>query len=277
MIILWMNFCIYRTLDTGGLEKSMSKHTSQPLPQFEESSSTMEFIAQHKAVQWVAQHGRYVLWGLFALAAISVFYYRSQGSSNSAIAPYFKADIEYETFVKNSNPLVEQESLNGLFSILEKIPSLHGKYDAGIAQTLLNRDQVIQALPYANGTLARTEQNQLPDYASFARTTLLIGEKKYDEALQSALGLKTTLETGTAENRQAQQSLYLMNLLRIASLYEEKGAVKEEINAWQQFKAARTLFPQAFDLLTGQLQEGQISLMQYIEAREKVLASFAIK
>lgn len=88
-------------------------------------------------------------------------------------------------------------------------------------QRLLNKNEgfVPKLTEKALKSLKRTEK-ELPTYSEFARTSLLIIEKKYDVALQHSLQLKEELKNSK------ETALYGHNLLRIAFL-ERKLHQKE--------------------------------------------------
>lgn len=248
-----------------------------------ETPDLSDSIAESPIIQWIAQNGRTLLWIFLGLLAAALLIHKIfWGAFGDSAQDYYKADGEYYTFDTSTDPKVQQEALNTLSTLLKRRPDLQSKYDGRIAQTLLTRDDLKQALPFAERTLARTSQDNLPFYADYANTTLLISAQKYEDALKTALALKDKMIAEAKENGGAQEfgdALYLFNLLRIAMLQQQLGQNAEELKAWQEFKQAAVrssetsyfVQPEMFETILKQLQEGKASLFNYIEAREKLL------
>src|SRR5205814_443517 len=109
---------------------------------------------------------------------------------NGSASDYLKVDGEFYSFEKGKDDKTQQAALNTLTALLNSHPDLQSKYDALIAQTLINRGAIKEALPFAERTLARTGKDHLTFYSDFAHTTLLMSEQNYPEALKKAQDLK---------------------------------------------------------------------------------------
>jgi hypothetical protein len=251
----------------------MKKHSD---PELEVNS--LEFsstLAEHPIVQWVSQHGRWLLGALILAIAIVLFLVRTLGGSSHAEYSYIKVENEFNRFLKNLNKNSDAGAqplgLESLTQMLKQHPELQAKYDGPIAQALLNAEDVKSATIFADRTLARTESNHLLDYMSYARTTLLIENKRYEDALKQANELKQQmLDVFKTADSNPQRSfgdvLYTFNLLRLALLHQETGDVRGELAAWEELKTA-----DSFNLVMAPFLQGKITLQEYILAREQQL------
>lgn len=247
-----------------------------------ENHDLSDSIAESPLIQWIAHNGRALLWIFLGLLAATFLIHKIfWGSFGGSEQDYYKAEGEYYTFDSSTDPKAQQEALLSLSSLLKRHPDLQSKYDGPMAQTLINREDFKQALPFAERTLVRTGQDHLPFYADYAETTLMINDQKYGEALKKALALKGKMIEAKEDPHATEfgDPLYLFNLLRIAMLQQQLEQKSEELKAWQEFKQAaiqsseKSYFvqPEMFEAILKQLQEGRASLFNYIEAREKLL------
>jgi len=67
--------------------------------------------------------------------------------------------------------------------------------------------------------------------------------------------------------------LYGFNLLRIASLQQQLGSKTEELNAWKEWKQFAQSDTKSSQKLINHFKDGNVSITNYIEAREKKLKS----
>ncbi len=252
----------------------MNKHTSSPTPPLP-SLSFIETLGEHRIIQWISEHGKFLAWGLLALiTAIFLIYRLLGGPSTHAEKDYFQAENDFTTFRKATDPKAQEEALDKLAAILKRRPELQSKYDGLVAQLLLDRNQVNQALTYANRTASRTGKDHLPLYANYAQNSLLISEKKYPEALKQTLDLQQQLIASQPQN----DTLLIFNMLRIPILHQQLGNKIEELKAWQQLKqlaaakGEKNVKPEVFETIINQLRDGNVSLLNYIETREQLLS-----
>ncbi|MBS0624716.1 MAG: hypothetical protein JSS32_01545 [Verrucomicrobia bacterium] len=120
------------------------------------------------------------------------------------------------------------ELFQELSRVLKKTPELKDKYDARIAQKLIEANLSDKALPYAERVIARL-QEESPLHALFVETTLMIEKKAFQEALESAMSLKEKIGTDDSV-------LYAHNLLRIAFLQQALENGPGEMAAWRDFE-----------------------------------------
>ncbi|NGX43119.1 MAG: hypothetical protein K940chlam7_01410 [Chlamydiae bacterium] len=259
-------------------------------PPQEEKPGLADLINENPYVQWVVEKRGfipYVVLAVFALIAITIKF--STGSSAKAESSYVAAEnnltMLYRSAQGEAGDPEREQALNNLKEITNAYPALRSKYDGSIAQLLLIQGDTVQATEFAERCLSRTAQDNLPYYSDFSRTTLLIAEEQYQQALQQAQTLKMTLlekaDQNDIENRNFGDALFAYNLLRIAMLQQKIGTPKEELQAWNEWKqyagigkqlqATKSIETEAFTILNDQIAEGSFSLTQYIEEREKHL------
>lgn len=153
------------------------------------------------------------------------------------------------------------EGLVALEGMFKKRPELKARYDAPIAQKLLSVKSAKSAAPYVERTLERTHQ---PYYSDYARTSLLVGEEKYGEALVEARALKEKLAL-----EKESSALFAFNLLRIATLCQELGDRKGELAAWEEMKVSSG--HEGFKQLLSHFSVQETTLLDYIKSREEDL------
>jgi hypothetical protein len=182
-----------------------------------------------------------------------------------------------------------KDALPRLEKLMRKHPELHQKYDSVIAQKFLSSSQSGLAASYASSTLKRIGEFS-PYYTKFALGSLMIAEGHLQEALDEAKNLKLQLEVDQSFWEKRSQVvrhgslLYAYNLLRIATLQKELGSMEEELAAWKELKQnagwaenpliSQTYDPEAYLLIQQNFRKQDISLLDYINHREKILTSF---
>lgn len=226
-------------------------------------------LSENKAIQWFIQNGRTLLWIFGAILLLILLFQRFVIGTPATGNEYLEAENEFHAFLKGKDPAIQEEALKKLSTLLKKHSDLQSKYDGEIAQTLLNRSAVEAAIPYAQRTFNRVHSDDLNLYENYAQTTFLIANKKYEEALKNAQDLRFNI-TQTSKGKEFGQTLFLFNQLRIAMLQQQLGNKMEELKAWEEFKQA-PVSPKAFETVTTQLEGGKVSLLDYIDTREKVL------
>lgn len=253
-------------------------------------------FADNPLIQWISDNGRLLLWILAGAILLFLLFYRfAGGSSAGAESDYLNAESEFITFQKGVNgkadPAVQQAAFDKLNAILNRRPELHAKYDGLIAQALIDKGDIKGAVPYADRTLARINTENVNLYSDYAKTTLVIANQHYEEALKQALALKQQMidnadvSVKNPEKKEFGDTLYTYNLLRIALLSQQIGDMGRELSAWEDFKTAASnietnlyvVNADALNEVTLPFQEGKTSLKDYIQAREKILKQAAVK
>lgn len=167
-----------------------------------------------------------------------------------------------------------------LSKLVKKHPELQARYDAPIGQYLLAAIAPQEAAPFIERTLLRTKQ---PYYSDYARTSLKISEKKYQEALDEALSLKDKMNSEPLywEKSKDSSSLFAFNLMRIATLSQQLNQSETEIEAWKEIKdyggwekdepPVELIGHEGFKQLLSHFSVQETTLLDYIEAREEEL------
>lgn len=236
----------------------------------------------NQAVQVLMQYGRGALFALLVAIAIIFLIYRlmTMGKEQKEM-DFWNATKEFQVFAKpsalNDDPLIREDALTKLNSILSTNPELYPKYDGLVAQTLINRGDAGDALPFAKRAISRTEPENQPYYTNYTRTTMLIAESRFDEALKEALALDTQMRDAIKQNlsiaqRKFGDSLFAFNLLRIGMLQQQLGLKDQERKTWQEWKQYVATIPstplsKAFQQQSAILTEGKVTLSDYIDAR----------
>ena len=174
------------------------------------------------------------------------------------------------------------ESFTQIKKLLMKHPELKAEYDPLIAQNLLIAGKAGEAKPFLDEILVR---NAHPYYSDYSQTSFTIASKNYEKALDEAVLLKQNLlqDQNFLEKQSYGSSLFAFNLLRIATLYQALNQQKEENLAWKEFKqcagweeeevSMHKIDKEGFDTLLSHFTIQEISLLDYVGAREKKLGS----
>lgn len=231
------------------------------------TSAVLSFMdthwTDHPAVEWISNNKQTLLWIVLGLFAALILSYRFLMNRNiNAEANFFRAQAEFVKF-QDTN---DAGSLSTLESIMKDHPELHQKYDGALAQTLLVEKQVTQAETFAQATFKRTANDSITLYHDYAATSLLIGNKNYQEALNHAQTLNAKLLEGTEK---PQGTLYLFNLIRLGLLNQELGLAKEEKQIWGNL--TNSLQQSDSDEVIHLFRIGQATLNEFIAERMQAL------
>ncbi len=173
-------------------------------------------MEENKYLNFFTKHWSKLLLGFLAIASLAAWGERFFSANRMQSQQDFLigAQILEQFYSGNTLPI---ESIETAEVILERHPELHPKYDTMLAMTYLSQRNPNKGLVYAKAPLKHVE---LPTpYLSYGATTLLIAEKRFDEAYQQAQALYTDLQGETTHT-----TLYGLNLLRLISLETEMGA-----------------------------------------------------
>lgn len=172
-------------------------------------------------VQFLIKNSRQIGYGALILLLVFILGYRFLAYRSSL------AEKDFIAAKEAAQDLKKESSLATLQSILSTHPSLQAKYDGLVGQTLLTQGKLEEAKPYIERTLARTQAEASPSDLEYAKTSLLIAEGHYDEALKNAYLLK---------ERDISPTLYAFNLIRIAFLERTLQNPAAEQKAWSELK-----------------------------------------
>lgn len=235
----------------------------------------------HKSTSdWIQSHVSSIVAigvGFLAVAGWTLYQWKSGSSGDYLVAE--------KTFNEWSGD--RSEKLIQLQKILKKHPELHAKYDGRIAQKLLLSSQEGLAASFSKATQKRIGELS-PYYTQFSNCSLLMGEKKFEEALTLSQSLKQSLHQDElfwktkSEIVKHGAVLYGYNLLRIAFLQQMLGNTQEELAAWKEFQReagwlaseppTRQLDPEAFYLISQNFQKNDVSLKDFVSARSRLLS-----
>lgn len=178
---------------------------------------------EYPIVQWIIHNGKSIgYWTLIALMGLFIASRFISSSQQKAERDFFQAE---QSAIELNATETQAQAISTLKEIMDRHPELHAKYDGLIAQALLTNNQVEEAAPFADETILRVNQEAPSPFISYSKTTLLIGNGNYQEALQQAYELKLSATDPT---------LYVFNTIRIALLERELGNKAEEKKAWEE-------------------------------------------
>ncbi len=207
------------------------------------------------------------------LAGLAVLAYSLQSGPK---APAF-AHAE-RMFAKWAASPQDEALFQEMTQALKKVPALQQKYEAILAQKLLEGGKGAEALRLAYHSLELAKE-ETPFHAAYAATSLLIEQGEYQTSLQQAVALKEQMARECDVARFAKDPmvggslLYAHNLLRIACLQQELGNRPGEKAAWEELEAFLNLkedSPLSQYVLSG-FHENGIDLSHYIAERKSAL------
>jgi hypothetical protein len=231
----------------------------------------------------IATYGRYFLYGLAALIAFLLIFFRiSSNKAANTEVDFISADNDFKEFQEasfsNGQTQAFNDSLNSLTLVVDRHSDLQAKFDAPIGEILLIENQAEKAAPFIERSLDRTQNSQTPYYQDFAKTTLSVSQGKYQEALSQATLLQDKMNQSINEKdalaRGYSDQLYILNLLRIATLNQQLDNGQAEADTLNKLslyiQEAKTKSPETKKYIDG-FTEGKATLNQYIDLRKKTL------
>lgn len=266
----------------------MKKNSKLEVLPSDDQNSWSSRLEDHAFPQWIASNGKGLLYILLGLILMIMIGYKLMNNfSNISEADFTNAEksyLQFENSIKEGNDaLVRSTALDKLTDIIAAHPELHAKYDGLIAENLLISGEYAKANDFASLAIHRTDDENNPFYSSYAKTTLIIANKQYDQALKDTLALKEQMDTdGQAHISNPEKAsfgtlLYALNLLRIGMLQQQLALKDQELKTWQEWKQLlrksqdqtlpKYLDGQLFIGFDSLLSEGGASFANYIESR----------
>ncbi len=194
-----------------------------------------------------------------------------QSESSGDESSYLVAEEKYSKWLKDPK---DEQSFLEMKKALKKVPDLERKYGAMIAQELFQRNQLADAIVFAEDALKHI-QLEAPFHAMYGQTSVLIEQGSFQDALELAVNLKESMDSFGFESiensKEAGSLLYAHNLLRIACLQKELSNKPGEKAAWD---ALEIFFDQRQSLakqVMGTFRDGGLDLSHYISERKKSL------
>ncbi len=228
--------------------------------------------SSHPAFEWLMNNKKIFIWGFLGLFVLLIAASRfATIRTLNAENDFFQAQAAFAEVQKEILPYENQAAstnLEELEAIMLRHPEIQPKYEGSLAQTLFITGNVPKAEKFANDIFKRTQPDYLQLYQDYSRTSLLIANGNYEEALTQAQQLKASLDQPDANGNPI---LYIYNLIRLAILYKETEQPKEELKTWEEFQN-QPIRLEAVAAANKVLKIGQASLNQYIEQRKKTLS-----
>lgn len=242
------------------MRASMSKSSPAKLKQIPSIDEWMDT----PFVEKVIENKGPILAGIGAVIALLVLSYVfiSQKTAGNE-QDYFLAERDFNQFVQKDGT---QEELDRLQAMMRLHPELQARYDGAIAQTLLIRNEAAQAQPFATSLFKRTASDHMEAYRAFGEATLLIASGNNAEAYTRTKQLQQKLEASPGK-----ETLYLFNLIRLATLQQLLGNTQEERVTWGELQSYLGSHPEALALIAQVFKEAPTALNLYAEQRKAVI------
>lgn len=164
----------------------------------------------------------------------------------------------------------DETAWHTLSQTLQNLSFAREKYTASIAQDLLNQKRHADA-----GKIAPTALQSLyktaPYHATYAKTSFLIAEGHYQEALEQAVHLKEKLaDLPSLDSSHGGGVLYGFNLLRIACLQNSLKNRSGELQALEELEQflSKQDDPELTSNIVSSFQEQGFTLNDYIAYRK---------
>jgi len=179
------------------------------------------------AGQWIYLHRN-----LLINVGIFVFLLIGWAVLRTVRAPNFDAICRAQTAYAAWKAKPDDDELYRQFEkALAAVPEMKHALGGEMAQSLLIAGKSEAAQKFCREPLKELRAIA-PDYAEFSETSLLIAQKRWQEALEKSVSLKERLSATT--------HLYLQNAIRIASLQRQLNNPAGELAAWRDLEQAKS-------------------------------------
>lgn len=247
-------------------------------------------LGENPLIERLTRHGESILYGVLGLFVLLFGGYLWFASgSTQAEGDFQAADEQFAVFQSQaeSSPKDMQEAFSKLDLLIAKQPDLGAKYDARIAQELIDRNDYRQAKPFAEAALDRVSKDLIPFYVDYAQITLLIAGHHFEEAIKQSIALKDEMLKDMSRRDEAKKHsfgelLFAFNLLRIPLLQQQIGAKADERQSWDEWKSysnpesrslPATFDKSAFYSVAQLFTAGSVLLDNYIDMRLQKISS----
>lgn len=258
----------------------MNNHSKEHLP------IGRAALAKTFCADWISDHSKIILSSFVALILLSFCLFQFSGKFlGGGKSDYLEAQNAFKAWTSNGS--LSPKIPVALAKPLDRHPELKSKFGTHIAQRLIAFGEVKNSGQYAAASLKRSHDLKTPYYERFSQNTLSIVHGKYSSALEEAKRLKSDLEQDDVfwDSRdkfiRSGVILYAYNLVRIASLQKELGSKEGELMAWdeliknsgwKELPVNKKMYdPEAYSHLAQNFTQGDVSLLDYIEQRRRVL------
>lgn len=225
----------------------------------------MDFISFFKE-RFSLEQRRWLVPGLAfltGLVVLTVFFKSAPGPESYALAE--EAVSKWQANGDNASYIEMKKAL-------KKVPTLERKYNAVIAQKLFQKDRLSDALNLAYSSIQQIEE-EAPFHAAYGKTTILIEQGSFQDALEKSVGLKEKMQKHCDFQKQnvAGVYLYVHNLLRIACLQKELKNKPGEKAAWDELERFLDSRSSLSQTIFSQFRDKGLDLSHYIIERKKQL------
>lgn len=217
----------------------MVKQISSPSPERDFFLKQISCFFDSSALpDWLAANKRLLVGiGLGGLAFLLLVYRLLSWGSIDAEKNDLTAQRDFHLFQQwpaGQASLEERlDALKGLEKIMERQIGLQQAYQGGLAQTLLLMDLPKEADRLAAPLFQRNQSGPAPFHLAYGKTSLLIAQKEYQTALLEAETLKRQMDAELVPL----DTLYALNLVRIAALQQQLGHLDLEKETWDELKS----------------------------------------
>lgn len=210
-------------------------------------------MEENKFTQFFKRHYWTCLLALSTIVVLAIGAERYLSNKNSTSKQDYFAVLKYTSRHKQSEPLSVQ-STDQLENILARRPELHPHYDALLALSFLHQENAQKTIAHGSETLKRGEKRLSPYFVAYAKTSLLICEGNYAQALVEAKQLEEKLEKESAF-----ETLHAFNLLRLSFLGKKLGQSEIQKQAFEKLQAMPN-YAQLEELF----KDGSYTLREYL-------------
>jgi hypothetical protein len=181
------------------------------------------------------------------ILSLAVTFWLSKGDKRSKKF----INIEETLVAMGDNIAVNKETAQSLEKTLKAYPELAGRIGDVLAQHFLTMREVEAAGKHAKAAFERTAFAE-SHYTDFARNSLLIEQKQYNEALAASNSLKDRMLSDQASmSHDFGGMLFGFNLIRIVFLHQMLGSHNMELKGIDEVKS----------FLGWELKEGQKAVL----------------
>ena len=223
-------------------------------------------ISKDTFVLWLQENSQKIYWALIAaLIPLALIFYFSSQNRKSTWENYLQAHFIYQKWAQN--PAGEAESFQKLEKLLHRHPELCEKFGMHIAEKCITLNQGAMASHFAENALNQMK-DKIPYHHLFAKTSIVIAEEKYEEALTDAVALKEKMEREGVDEKES--LLFSFNLVRIASLEKILGLSQRELQSLHAIRGwleSKKCAPAAKNALLKVFTENNLTLVDYINYR----------
>lgn len=215
----------------------------------------------------------------FTLLSLVVSFWLSR--SKSSTKEFFQ--VEQSLMEIANGEEIDANTVAQFSSQIKSYPELAGKLGDILAQYHLEENNMLEAEHHANQAFKRTEFVK-SHYTDFSKTSLVIENREYQQALEEAKQLKETmLDEGSLGDTDFGGLLFGFNMIRIAFLEKLLENPAGELAQIQEIKRyfhlsderdVESILPEKIGkALVEHFSDQNTSLIEYFQEREAILSA----